>query len=70
MRITDAEGNPLNSVYLALSDAEANELAQALEDLKSAERGWHAHVSDPAFEREVTVYREDDPTAPVSPIDS
>ncbi len=39
MRITDAEGNPLTSVYLALSDAEARELADALADLASAREG-------------------------------
>jgi hypothetical protein len=30
MRITDAEGKPLGSVYLALSNQEADELAQLL----------------------------------------
>jgi hypothetical protein len=48
---------------LALSDDEANELGQALADLKSANAGWHAHISDPSYQREVTLYREDDPTA-------
>jgi hypothetical protein len=63
MRITDANGNTLDSVYLALSEGEAGELANALTDLKSAKTGWHAHVSDPSFQREITVYREDDETA-------
>jgi hypothetical protein len=68
MRITDAEGKPLGAVYLALSNQEADELTQALEDLKSAKPGWHAHVSDPSYQQEVTVYREDDQTAADSPI--
>jgi len=65
MRITDAEGKTLNSVYLALSDAEAKELSQALADLLTAEKGWHGHISDPTYEREVSVYREDDDTAAI-----
>jgi hypothetical protein len=62
MRIADAEGNALDSVYLALSESEAGELADALADLKSAKKGWHAHVSDPSYQCEVTVYRADDDT--------
>jgi len=31
--------------------------------LRSAEQGWHAHVSDSAYVKEITVYREDDVTA-------
>jgi hypothetical protein len=63
VRITDNQGKPLSTVYLALTDGEAKELSDALSDLQSAQRGWHAHVSDVTFQREVTVYREDDETA-------
>jgi len=63
VRITDHDGKPLTSVYLALSDGEARELIDALSALQSAEKGWHAHVSDASYHREVTVYREDDETA-------
>jgi hypothetical protein len=63
VRITDDEGKPLPSVYLALSDSEAQEMIDALSALQTAEKGWHAHVSDATYQREVTVYREDDETA-------
>jgi hypothetical protein len=65
MRITDGDGNRLESVHLALSNEEAAELAQALASLQSAERGWHEHVSDLDRQIEITVYREDDETAVV-----
>jgi hypothetical protein len=63
MRIADGEGRTLRSVHIALSDEEADELVQALADLHSAGKGWHAHISDTTYRREVTVYREDDATA-------
>jgi hypothetical protein len=64
VRITDADSNPLPSVYLALSDSEAAELIDALTDLlQAANKPWHAHVSDATYQREITVYREDDETA-------
>ena len=63
MRITDAEGKPLSSVNLALTDDEARELIDALSELESAKAGWHAHVSDASYQCEVTVYRADDETA-------
>jgi len=63
MRISDETGNSLSSVYLALSDAEAAELADALRELRTAHKGWHAHVSDSAYAKEITLYREDDETA-------
>jgi hypothetical protein len=63
VQITDNEGKPLSSVYLALTDSEARELIAALSSLESAQEGWHAHVSDATYQREVTVYREDDTTA-------
>lgn len=63
MRLNDSDGNALTSVYLGLSDNEADELIGALTTLKSARAGWHEHVSDETYQREVTVYREDDETA-------
>lgn len=60
MRINDSEGKPLSSVYLALTDSEARELIGALTTLLSAQKGWHEHVSDGEYPREVTVYRADD----------
>ena len=63
MRITNAEKRPYSTIYLALTDAEADELIGVLQHLKHAEPGWHAHVNDESYSHEVTVYREDDPTA-------
>jgi hypothetical protein len=63
MRITDDKGKALSSVSLALTDAEARELAGDLSELQSAKKGWHAHVKDEKYEREITIYREDDETA-------
>jgi hypothetical protein len=73
MRITDSQKNELDSVYLALTDAEARELRDGLDELLSArENGWHVHVRDERawsadeserVEREITVYRADDATA-------
>lgn len=63
MRITDAEKRSYSAIYLALTDAEADELIDALQQLKQADAGWHAHVNDEAYHSEVTVYREDDPRA-------
>jgi hypothetical protein len=61
VKITDAQGQPLGSVYLALSDAEARELIDALNELIATKQtDWHAHVSDPSFQVEVTVSREDE----------
>ena len=63
MRINDDEGTTLSFVYLGLSDAEAKELIDALSALPAATKGWHVHVSDRTYQREVTIYREDDETA-------
>jgi hypothetical protein len=63
MRITDAAGETLSNVYLAISDEEARELIGALENLQRAEKGWHEHVSDGSSQAELTVYREDDESA-------
>ena len=63
MRLNDSEGNALNSVYLGLSEKEAHELMAALAKLGSASAGWHEHVSDESYEREITIYREDDSSA-------
>ncbi len=63
MRIRTDDGSALSAVYLALSDAEASELRDALTQMLTDEAGWHAHVSDASFQTTVTVYREDDKTA-------
>jgi hypothetical protein len=73
MRITDSKRNELDGIYLALTDAEARELRDGLDELLSTrENGWHAHVVDERswsadeserVEREITVYRADDATA-------
>jgi hypothetical protein len=54
-------------VYLGLSEPEAQELIGALTTLKSARAGWHEHLSDETYEREITVYREDDETVVFPP---
>jgi hypothetical protein len=63
VRITDKERKPLSSVYLALTDSEERELIGALSTLRSAQPGWHEHINDETYQHEITVYREDDPTA-------
>ena len=73
MRLTDNKKNGLDGVYLALTDAEARELRDGLDDLlRTREAGWHVHVMDERsyatdeaerVEREITVYRADDATA-------
>ena len=63
MRITDSGGKTLATVNLALTDAEAQELRDALGDLLTThEPGWHAHVSDGDYQCEVTVYPPGDTT--------
>jgi hypothetical protein len=73
MRITDSKRNDLDGVYLALTDAEARELRDGLDELlRTRESGWHAHVVDERswspdeserVEREISVYRADDENA-------
>lgn len=48
MRIADAEGNQLDQVYIALTDSEAKQLHDFLEQLM-AEKSFHAHVMDDRF---------------------
>ena len=65
MRITDGNGRGLDRVYLALTDSEAKELRDGLDELvKAREKGCHVHVMDERFwsaderervEREVSV---------------
>jgi hypothetical protein len=62
VRISDADGNKLDYVYLALSDDEASELSDKLVQLQSETGSRHAHVSDADFQMERTIYREDDAT--------
>ena len=63
MRINDSNGQRLSSIHLGLSEAEADELIQALSELRGAPKGWHQHVSDASYSNEVSVYREDDETS-------
>ena len=72
VRISNGEGSKLSAIYIALTDAEARELRDALNELlETTEAGWHVHVMDERFweadaakqvENEVTVYRADDET--------
>jgi hypothetical protein len=63
VRVTDSDGKPLDGVNLALSETEARELRDALGDLLTTQEvGWHVHVCNSDYSREVTVYREDDRT--------
>ena len=63
MRINDSNGQKLSAVYLGLSETEADELIQALTELRGAAEGWHQHVSDASYSTEISVYREDDETS-------
>ncbi|HEY8777923.1 MAG TPA: hypothetical protein VIM23_03165 [Gaiellaceae bacterium] len=73
MRIADEDGKPLDKVYLALTDSEAKQLHDFLEQLMDPPHAsFHAHVLDDRFwlddeaervEKEVTIYRADDDTA-------
>jgi hypothetical protein len=67
MRITDSDGNAIDRVSLAISPQEAYELSRVLADAYEAEEGWRAHVTDAAVRRQITIYREDDPTSLVRP---
>ena len=62
MRIYDSDGNPVESIYVALTDSEASELQDAAEALLRARDGFHWHVSDSDFQTELTIFRSDDPT--------
>jgi hypothetical protein len=72
VRISDGEGNKLSTIYIGLTDAEARELRDGLNELlETTEAGWHVHIVDERFweadatervENEVTVYRADDET--------
>ena len=48
MRIADANGNALDRVYVALTDSEAKQLHDFLEQLM-VEESFHAHVVDDRF---------------------
>jgi hypothetical protein len=70
MRITDGAGNNPSAIYIALTDAEARELRDGLNELlETTEAGWHVHVMDDRswepdatkrVENELTMYRADD----------
>ncbi len=70
VRIADADGNQLDQVYIALTDSEAKQLHDFLEQLM-VEKSFHAHVMDDRFwsdndaervEKELTICRVDDPS--------
>jgi hypothetical protein len=63
VRISREDGSTLSVVYLALDEAEAQELMDALAELRAAAPGWHAHVPAADGQTEITVYRDDDATA-------
>lgn len=59
MRIESRPGEPLRAVYLWLTDSEAAELRDALNDLLGEPGpGWHAHVSSSDFQAEISVARD------------
>ena len=59
MRIESSPGEPLQAVYLWLTESEAAELRDALNDLLAGTgTGWHAHVSSADFQTEVSVARD------------
>jgi hypothetical protein len=69
VRIADEHGNQLDRVYIALTDSEAKQLHDFLEQLM-VEKPFHAHVMDDRFwttneaehvEKEVVISRADDP---------
>jgi hypothetical protein len=50
VRIADEDGKPIEKVYLALTDSEAKQLHDFLEQLMdSAGKSFHAHVVDDRF---------------------
>ena len=65
MRVHDGDKNELNNVFIALSDREARQLIHDLKALIAAKgKGGHWHIIDePDYQREITIYREDDQTA-------
>jgi hypothetical protein len=61
VRIENGDRLPLSHVYLWMTDAEAAEMHDALNDLLSAtlSEGWHAHVASSDFAVELTLARDD-----------
>lgn len=62
MRIYDANSDKiLKNVTLYLTEDEAREMKDSLEDLLDNKKHYHAHIPDENFKREITVciYRED-----------
>ena len=56
MRLLDEETNlPVRRILLLLTKEEAHELRDALEDCLRQPHGWHSHIPDAEYEREVTV---------------
>ena len=62
MWIKDESGKTFSSIYVALTDEEAAELRDGLNELLREGAGFHWHVSDSDFQTELTIYRADDPT--------
>lgn len=58
MRLTDGEDRPLSYVYVGLTDDEARELRDALDNLL-ANPATHVHVSSADFQNEISVFRLD-----------
>ncbi len=57
MRIEGEDGMPLHNVFLWLTQGEASELRDALNDMlrDGPHADWHAHVPSPDFQTEVSV---------------
>jgi hypothetical protein len=59
VRIESEPGEALRTVYLWVTDSEAIELRDALNDLLAEPGdGWHAHVSSADFQTEISVARD------------
>jgi hypothetical protein len=59
VRIESSPSEPLRTVYLWLTDSEATELRDALNDLLARpERDWHVHVSSADYQTEINVARD------------
>ncbi len=60
MRIENGDRLPLSHAYLWLTDTEASELRDALNDLLGKPPpDWHVHVASSDFAVELTVARDD-----------
>jgi hypothetical protein len=57
MRLQSPERVPQSRVYIWLTEDEASELRDALDDMlkRGPDPGWHAHVSSADYQTEMTV---------------